>query len=196
METVTAVVGAAALVVTAVTVIPQTLRILRRGSTAGVSPVWAMLGVVSTGAWTAYTAARGLWWATVADALSCVSYLSSVHALARHGESPRFTAGLAWLTVFVTAFLVAGLAGVGTVLAVAFVIQVAPSIWVAYRRTELQGASTATWFLTTSEGLLWLVYGLAEGDPAVIAFGVVATLAGTLMVGRIRWTSRLHPDSV
>ncbi len=106
------VVGGAALVVTAIAVIPQTARMIRTRSTAGVSPVWAMLGVVSTGVWTAYTAARGLWWATVADALSCLSYVSSVVVLARHGVSPRIGAGLIWFAVFVAGYIAGDLAGV------------------------------------------------------------------------------------
>jgi uncharacterized protein with PQ loop repeat len=179
-------VGAAALVVTAIAVLPQTVRMIRVGSTAGVSPVWAMLGAVSTGIWTAYTAARGLWWATVADALSCLSYLSAVVVLARHGVGPRLGAGVLWLAVFVISYLAAGLGGVGTVLAFAFVVQVAPSIWTAYGSSDLLGASVVTWRLTLAEGLLWFAYGSAKGDAAVVAFGLFAAIAGVLMISRIR----------
>jgi len=160
------VVGAGALVVTATAVIPQTVRMIKVRSTAGVSPVWAMLGAVSTGVWTAYTAARGLWWATVADSLACLSYLSSVIVLARHGVRPRIVAGVSWLGVFALAYTAADLAGVGTVLAFAFIVQVAPSIWTAYRSSDLLGVSIVTWRLTFAEGVLWFIYGWAKDDAA------------------------------
>ena len=179
-------IGAAALLVTATAVIPQTIRMIRVDSTAGVSPVWAMLGAVSTGVWTYYTAARGLWWATVADGLACLSYLSSVHVLARHGITPRLAAGSAWLGVFVIGYLFAGLDGVGAVLAFAFVVQVAPSIWTTYRQSNLLGSSILTWSLTLAEGVLWFSYGWIEDDAAVTIFGLLALLAGTLMVARLR----------
>ncbi len=145
-----------------------------------------MLGAVSTAVWTAYTAARGLWWATAADALSCVSYLSSVVVLARHGVRPRIEAGGLWLAIFVVSYLAADLAGVGTVLAFAFIVQVAPSIWTAYRSTDLLGASIVTWRLTLAEGVLRFAYGAAMGDAAVLTFGLIAAIAATLMILRIR----------
>jgi uncharacterized protein with PQ loop repeat len=183
-------VGAAAMVVTAVAVLPQLVRILRVRSTAGVSPVWAMLGVVSTGAWTAYTAARGLWWATLADALSCLAYTAAVVVLARNGVRPRYVAGALWLCVFIVSYVVGGLSGVGAVLAVAFLIQVAPSIWTAYQSEDLRGASLGTWLLTCTEGALWGFYGLVKGDLAVLAFGLFAVFASLLMILRIRWWGR------
>lgn len=163
-------VGAAALVGTAVLVVPQTVRMIRVRSTAGVSAVWAMLGVVSTGAWTAYAGGRGLWWVMTADALACVGYLSSVYVLAQHGSSPDLAAGGAWLAVFTAAYLAAGLDGVGAVLSVAFVVQVAPSLWTAYRRSDLNGASALTWGMTMVEGALWFTYGTLVYDNAVTIY--------------------------
>ena len=180
------VIGAAALIVTATAVLPQTVRMVRIRSTEGVSPLWAMLGAVSTAVWTAYTAARGLWWATAADALACLSYLSAVVVLARQGVPARLLAGAAWFAVFVLAFFVADLAGVGIVLSFAFIVQVSPSVWTAYRQDSLLGASQTTWVLTFCEGILWLAYGAVKGDLAVVAFGTIAAIAGALMVGRIR----------
>ena len=44
MNLLTQLIGAAALVATAITVVPQTVRIVRVKSTVGVSPAWAVLG--------------------------------------------------------------------------------------------------------------------------------------------------------
>jgi len=113
-------------------------------------------------------------------------YLSSVYVLARHGFRPRFTAGSVWLGVFVGAHVAAGLDGVGVVLRFAFVVQVAPSIWTVYRQIDLLGSSLLTWSFTLVEGILWFNYGLIQGDAAVTVFGLLAFLAGTLMVARLR----------
>ncbi|MBP6997189.1 MAG: hypothetical protein KBB39_13710 [Phycicoccus sp.] len=189
MEWVAELAGAAALVVTVVAVLPQTLRIVRVKSTAGVSPMWAMLGAISAGAWVAYTAARGLWWATVADALSCLVYVAAVAVLGRNGVRPRYLAGALWLCVLALSFIVGGLSGLGAGLAFAFLVQVTPSIWTAYRTRDLMAASLTTWVLMLSEGALWGFYGLIKGDAAVIAFGLVAVLASLLMVLRLAWWS-------
>jgi len=62
-----------------------------------------------------------------------------VYVLARHRIAPRFATGSAWLGVFVIGYLLAGLDGVGAVLAFSFAVQVAPSIWTAYRQSNLHG---------------------------------------------------------
>ena len=106
-------------------------------------------------------------------------------SLARHGVGPRLAAGALWLAVFVIRYPAADLAGVGTVLAFAFIVQVAPSIWSAYRSSDLFGASIVTWRLTLAEGVLWFSYGWTKGDAAVVAFGTFGAIAGVLMIQRI-----------
>ncbi|RLE17700.1 MAG: hypothetical protein DRJ50_13760, partial [Actinobacteria bacterium] len=98
---------------------------------------------------------------------------------------PRVAAGSIWLGVFVVGYLIAGLDGVGAVLGFAFVVQVAPSIRMAYRQSNLLGSSILTWSLTLAEGVLWFSYGWIEGDAAVTMFGLLAFLAGALMVARL-----------
>lgn len=189
-------IGALALVVTSVAVAPQLIRIIRVRSTAGVSPLWAMLGAISNGGWVFYTAAHGLWWATVADALCCLSYVGTVIALARGGVRPRFFAGAIWLSVFVFGFAWEGMAGLGFVLASAFIVQVSPSLWTAYRSSDLRGASMGTWLLTFIEGALWGFYGFIKYDLAVVVFGTVAVIASLLMLARIFWWVKRQKPTV
>ncbi|HGG56724.1 MAG TPA: PQ-loop repeat-containing protein [Nannocystis exedens] len=179
------IVGALAFVASAVAILPQARRVLRTGETGGVSPDWAMLGAISTAAWTIYTALRGLWWATVADAIASASYLITVAALVRRAAVPRWWAAALWAGLFVAAATTGGLNLVGAVLSVAFVVQITPSIVVAFRSDEVDGISSATWMLVAFEGALWLAYGVGRNDNAVVAFGAIALLAGTTILLRV-----------
>lgn len=183
------VVGALALSATAVAVVPQIRRVVRTGTTAGVSPDWALLGAISTAGWTAYTALRGLWWTTAADALACGSYVVTLVVLARRSAPPRWLAGAAWAGLFPLAWVVGGLDLVGTLLSIAFLVQITPSLAVAYRHRALDGVSAPTWALIGAEGSLWLVYGAAKADAAVTAFGGIALAASGAMLARL-WSVR------
>ena len=97
----------------------------------------------------------------------------------------------AWATTLVTVCGVAGRAGLGTLLAGAFVVQVAPSLWAAYRTARPSGISAGTWTLILGELACFLLYGLHESDPRLIALGSTGVVASTLMLARIFWTGRL-----
>lgn len=184
--------GAVALVVTASTVVPQLLRLVREASVAGVSPSWTALGTVSTGVWTIYLVQGRLWWPAVADAMCCLSYATTWRLLGRRGVDLRLSLVVAtsWLTAFVVAHLGGGRGAVGTVLGLSFVVQVSPSVWSAYRTPRPVGASTVTWLLVGLEGGLWGAYGFLLHDRAVLVFGAVAFGASILMVPRLVLTRR------
>lgn len=185
-------VGAAALAVTASTVVPQTVRLLRTRDSAGVSPTWTALGAVSAAFWTAYLVQGRLWWPAVADAAAGLSYVLALTVLHRQGVRVRrsLVVGAAWGAAFLGAGAIGGWPAVGALLGVAFAVQVTPSLWTAYRTEQPTGAALATWRLVVAEGVLWGLYGLGVADHAVVAFGVIAVLAGTAMVLRIRSTHR------
>ena len=56
-------------------------------------------------------------------------------------------------------------AGLGTALTVAFLVQVTPSVWTAYRADHTTGIATGTWLLIFGELLCWGVFGICESDP-------------------------------
>jgi hypothetical protein len=97
----------------------------------------------------------------------------------------------AWAAALAAVCGVAGRAGLGTLLAAAFVVQVAPSLWTAYRTARPSGISAGTWTLILGELLCFLVYGQHESDPRLIALGATGVTASALMLARIFWTRRL-----
>ncbi len=190
MALLTQLTGAGALVVTATSAIPQTVRIVRVRSTAGVSAAWAVLGAVSTAAWTVYAISQELWWTAIADALACAGYTAILWVLNSHGSRPNPAIAAGWTAVFVLAYATAGFGGFGAVLAVAFVIQVTPSLWTAYREPNPVGSSITTWYLGMTDGVLWAAYGTLEHDGPVALYGLIALTSGVLMVTRLKYTAR------
>src|SRR5262249_34568639 len=94
----------------------------------------------------------------------------------------------AWAAVLAAVCGAAGRAGLGTLLTAAFVVQVGPSLWTAYRTTRLSGISAGTWTLILGELLCFLIYGWHESDPRLVALGATGVTASALMLARIFWT--------
>jgi hypothetical protein len=96
--------------------------------------------------------------------------------------------------LLVAALAVAGGVGLGTLLTGAFMLQVTPSIWTAYRTERPTGISRGTWTLILGELSCWLTFGLHQSDPTLIVLGCSGVAAAILMLGRIGTTRRRSLD--
>lgn len=99
-----------------------------------------------------------------------------------------------WVLLLVAATALAGRAEVGTLLSVAFAVQVAPASWVAYRSPRLTGVAVGTWLLVAGELACWGVYGVHRHVPRLMTMGVIGTTAAVLMLARVHAT-RTRPVS-
>jgi hypothetical protein len=97
---------------------------------------------------------------------------------------------IAWAVMLVTAALILGRTGLGTLLTAAFAVQVTPSLWTAYRTARPAGISFGTWLLILGELCCWLTFGLYKSDPRLIALGLTGVTASTLMLARIHRAAR------
>jgi uncharacterized protein with PQ loop repeat len=149
--------------------LPQLRKLQRTHDTAGVSWPWAALTSVNNAAWFAYFALSSYWAALVP---SC---------------SATLLAG-----ALATMFAVAGRTGLGTLLTAAFVLQVTPSIWTAYRTARPTGISQGTWLLILGELSCWATFGLHKSDPRLIVLGFTGMVASLLMLARIRRTTAIR----
>ena len=174
--------------------LPQVLKLRATGDAAGVSWSWAALTAVNNAAWIAYFALSRDWSALVP---SCsVTLLASVLTAALTGRKRVHTRSVALLSAWAAALAVvgvAGRAGLGTLLTAAFVVQVAPSLWTAYRTARPSGASAGTWALILGELACFLAYGLRQADPRLIVFSTTGVAASALMLARILWTAAPCP---
>src|SRR4029453_15429572 len=95
-----------------------------------------------------------------------------------------------WTAFLVTGYTVAGRTGLGTLLTAAFVLQVTPSIWTAYRTERPTGISPATWMSLLAEPSCGRTFGIPKADPRLIALGITGIAASVLMLTRIHRTGR------
>jgi hypothetical protein len=95
-----------------------------------------------------------------------------------------------WAGVLVAACGLAGRAGLGTALTVAFVLQVTPSIRAVYLAPRPTGVSAGTWLLILGELACWLTFGVHRPDPRLIALGATGITASVLILARIHLARR------
>jgi hypothetical protein len=174
--------------------LPQLIKLRRTHDTAGVSWPWATLTSVNNAAWFVYFALSTYWAALVPS--SSVTLLAGALAtmLARRGQAKARPAILigAWAALLAAAFTVAGRTGLGTLLTAAFVLQVTPSIWTAYRTARPTGTSQGTWILIFGELSCWTTFGVHKSDPRLIILGFTGVAASLLMLTRIRYTAEIQ----
>ncbi len=172
--------------------LPQIRKLATTRDTTGLSWSWAALTSVNNAAWITYFALARYPAALIPS--SSATLLAGILAvmLARNGKASPRPATLigAWAVALITAYSVAGRAGLGTLLTAAFILQVTPSIWTAYRTTRPTGISTGTWLLILGELSCWLTFGLHKHDPRLLILGASGATASALMLIRIRWGNR------
>jgi uncharacterized protein with PQ loop repeat len=172
--------------------LPQLLKLRATDDTAGVSWSWASLTSVNNAAWFAYFAVSGYWTALVPATSATLLAGSLATMLARRGQAKVRPAVLigSWVALLLAGFTVAGRTGLGTLLTAAFVLQVTPSLWTAYRTAHPTGVAAGTWLLILGELSCWTIFGLHQPDPRLITLGVTGVTASALMLARIRHTRR------
>jgi uncharacterized protein with PQ loop repeat len=174
--------------------LPQVAKLRATNDTSGVSWSWATLTSANNAAWFVYLMLSGYWTALVPA--SSATLLAAILSLlfARCGCA-RWRAGgwiVAWVALLAAASVVAGRAGLGTLLTAAFLLQVIPSLATAYRTARPSGISAGTWLLILGELSCWTIFGLYELDSRLIALGLTGVTASILMLARLRYTTRLH----
>jgi uncharacterized protein with PQ loop repeat len=175
--------------------LPQLRKLRATDDTAGVSWSWATLTSVNNAAWFAYFALASYWTALVPAASATLLAGMLAIMLTRRGQAGTRPAVLisGWVALLLAGFTVAGRTGLGTLLTVAFILQVTPSLWTAYRTDHLTGVAAGTWLLILGELSCWTIFGLHRADPRLLTLGLTGVTAGALMLIRIRRTRRHQP---
>ena len=176
--------------------LPQLLKLHRTDDTAGVSWPWATLTSVNNGAWVVYFALSAYWAALVPASSATLLAGALATMLARRGRATARPAVLigVWAALLAVAFILAGRSGLGTLLTAAFVVQVTPSVWTAYRTARPTGISRGTWLLILGELSCWTVFGVHKSDPRLMILGFTGVAASVLMLARIRRTTEIQPS--
>jgi uncharacterized protein with PQ loop repeat len=179
--------------------VPQMLKLRATRDAAGLSWSWAALTTISNAAWIAYFALSRYWTALIPScSVTLLAGTLTVMLAVRGYLKPRSAVVVAaWAAVLATVCGITGRVGLGTLLTAAFAVQVAPSLWTAYRTARPTGISAGTWLLILGELACFLVYGLYQPDPRLVALGSTGVAASALMLARIltfhgdeRWRPR------
>jgi uncharacterized protein with PQ loop repeat len=168
---------------------PQAVRLVRTRDVVGVSVLWTALGVVTNLAWFAYALARELWAGAPATLATASVYGFLFVALVRFGAPARaaVVGGVTWAAVLTAATIVGGWSALGAVLGVSYAVQVAPSLWTAWRTYAPTGIAPSTWVLFLVQVLLWGYYGMVEEDWAIKGFALIGIGSSLLML--LRWAT-------
>jgi hypothetical protein len=172
--------------------LPQIRKLGATRDTVGVSPSWAALTSVNNAAWLAYFTMSRYWTALIpSSSATLLAGTLAVMLIRRRPPGPRPAALIAaWAITLAAAGGAAGRAGLGTLLTAAFLLQVTPSLWTAYRTARPTGISAGTWLLILGELACWMMFGLHRSDPRLIALGTSGIIVSALMLARIRRTTR------
>ena len=172
--------------------LPQIRKLRATGDTAGVSSSWAALTSVNNAAWLAYFTLSRYWTALVPSSSATVLAGTLAVMLVRRrrpGPGPSALIGV-WAITLAAAGAAAGRAGLGTLLTAAFLLQVTPSLWSAYRTARPTGIYAGTWLLILGELSCWMIFGLHTSDPRLITLGASGIIVSALMLARIHRTTR------
>ncbi len=175
---------------------PQIHKLAATHDTTGVSWSWAALTSVNNAAWIAYFTLARYWTALIPSSSATLLAGTLAVMLTCRGQARPWPSILisTWAAMLITAYSLADRTGLGTLLTAAFILQVTPSIWTAYRTPRLTGVSPGTWLLILGELSCWLIFGLHKSDPRLLILGASGVTASALMLTRIhRTTTRRQP---
>ena len=172
--------------------LPQIRKLRATRDTVGVSPSWAALTSINNAAWLAYFTMSRYWTALIpSSSATLLAGTLAVMLIRRRPPGPRPAALIAaWAIMLAVAGIAAGRAGLGTLLTAAFLLQVTPSLWTAYRTARPTGISAGTWLLILGELTCWMMFGLHTSDPRLITLGTSGIIVSALMLARIHRTTR------
>ena len=170
--------------------VPQIIKVRATHDARGVSWSWATQTSINNAAWFVYFVLSMDWTALVPAFAATVSagMLAAMLATRRQGTTRAAVLTISWIALLVAVWVVAGRLALGTLLTAAFVAQVAPSIWTAYRTKHPTGISSGTWLLILAELGCWAGYGFHKSDPRLIVLGLTGVSASALMLARVYFT--------
>ncbi len=192
-ETLATIAIVAATLSTITFLVPQIVKLVRTGDSAGVSSTWPALGLVTNVGWFTYVISQQLWAAMLAPFVTFISYGVTLWALRRTGRDLQtsYVRGASWTLLLVGTTVAAGWTTLGVVLGLSYGVMLAPSIWTAYRTAHPSGISPGTWWIGIIEALLWGYFGLFHADRGIVTFGIVGVIGATLMLARYYTTRQL-----
>lgn len=176
----------AATLATLLFLVPQIVKLIRSGDSAGVSTTWPAIGVVSNLGWLVYFVHEALWASVPAPIGAAAGYGITMWALGRTGRplATSYVRGVVFSVLLVATAAGIGWTALGVALGLSFGVMMIPTLWTAYRTPDPSGISPGTWWLGIAEAGLWGFYGWHHADAGIITFSLIALAGSAAMLLR------------
>lgn len=176
--------------------VPQLVRLGRARQAFGVSVDTTLTSSIVSFGWAVYGVLTGQVFVTLATGSSGVIFAIVTLLALRYGRKLReFKIAPLWLAVLLLAGLVFGKSGLGAALSVSTLVSNLPQVRVAYREGNLASLSLGTWLLSLSDGLVWGIYALLQGDLSILAYGIFQVSTSALIVA-LKWARQAKCEAL
>lgn len=163
--------------------LPQLIKLLRAQDAFGVSVDTAATSAICSFGWVVYGVLTDQFYFSLASSLTGLIFtLIALFALRFGRRIKEIRVAPIWFTVLLLAGGVAGISGLGLVLAISVLAANLPQVWLAYKERDLTDLSLGTWSISTIEGLTWLTYALLRQDMAITVSAFFQALTSGLIV--------------
>ncbi len=89
-----------------------------------------------------------------------------------------------------------GWASAGLAVGFCYGVQLLPAVVAVLRSAALGGVSAATWLIAWIESMLWLVYGVAIVDVALVVAGVVGVAMSSVILIKLSVSGHRPLDTI
>lgn len=180
-------------------IVPQVVRLHRRGSADGLSGVWVGISIALNLWWTAYALNGHLWGllpvSTVAAGLYITIALQHRRIAGGATGRPLATGFIASAVLPVVGLAVGGWEGAGLAIGLAYGLQFVPAAAAAVRANDVGGISPTTWSMAAIEAVIWLMYGTTTRDPALIVGGFGGAVMALAILVRLAQLANRGPQT-
>lgn len=170
-------------------IVPQVVRLHRHRIVEGLSSAWVGVGLTMNLWWLAYAANEGLWGIVPVSLTGFALYVIIASQLSRivgvEVLHPVAIGGLAIGVVPIPFLVIGGWPAAGLAVGLCYGVQFAPAVLTALRSQHVDGMSPTTWVLAWIEAAVWLSYGAATKDAALLVGGAGGTLMASVILARM-----------
>lgn len=170
-------------------IVPQVARLHRLKTTDGISGSWIGVGLAMNLWWIGYGWSAGLWGIIPVSATAFVLYAVMTKQFADLSGAGSlgsvFASAVALGAVPVPALILNGWSTAGLVVGLCYAIQFAPAAIEAVRSHLLDGVSPTTWVMAGTEAGIWLIYGITQGDTALVLGGGGGSIMSLLILSQL-----------
>jgi len=172
-------VQAAAVILTAVSWVPQMYRVLVSPDRSGVSPAAWLIGVVLSGVWCIWALREGMWAFLLSEGSFMCGSLLILALIRGWGRALLCTTAASVVAAGAVAVIpTSWFAAVGIVLAAAIRLSQLGRI---VRGQTSAGVSGSVWLILIAANTLWAVVGVVQHQPALV-IGAAVTLVASVAV--------------